>query len=243
MKRNAIFMWAYISFIGISVLLRIFISYTLWNPIVIAITFSSMFFAIEDLFSLLYQTLKSSNDISKKFIKEMRDKRKEALLFFVKLEEIARNYKGTKYDMTELKEFSEGPQKRIQDTLEILNEYEQFNSKERGKEKKLKRCANVFAFIGFLLLFCSLILSTIIPVSALIQEFITVLSFTIILSTQQLKNIFRKKLDEENKQTQKTLEVIFEDSNGWISLKEKLEDMEKWIQENSVVTKELDELK
>ena len=91
MKRNNIFMWAYISFIGISVALRLLLNYSLWNPIIFAITFSSMFFAIEDFFTLLYQTKRKSCDITDSFVTSARAKKEAALSFFGELDETTKD--------------------------------------------------------------------------------------------------------------------------------------------------------
>lgn len=239
MKRNNIFMWAYITFIGISVALRLFFDYTLWNPIVFAITFSSMFFAIEEFFGLLYQTKKKSCDITESFVTKARAKREDALSFFLKLDESAKKYKDSKYDLSELQEAATIPKSRIEKTLEMISDLEKLNSEDREKEKKFKIAAHIFAYIGFLLLFVSLIVATLITVSPLIQEIITVVSFAIILITQQSNNHFVDKIEEENKRSSELLHRIIEDSDGWLELKNKFEKIIECIEDNISTTEDI----
>lgn len=240
MKRNAIFMWAYITFIGISVILRVILDFTLWNPIIFAITFSSMFFAIEDFFTLLYQTKKKSCDITDDFVTRARTKKEEALSFFLKLDENVEKYKDAEYDLTKLQEKALAPKNRIKKALGIIDDLEKLNSEDREKEKKFKIAAHIFAYIGFLLLFVSLIVATLITVSPLIQEIITVVSFAIILITQQSNNHFLEKIEEENKRNNELLHRIVEESDEWLVIKDNFEVFLERIENNLLNTEDID---
>jgi len=236
LKRNAIFMWAYITFIGISVILRAILDFSLWNPIIFAITFSSMFFAIEDFFTLLYQTKKKSCDITDDFVTRARTKKEEALSFFLKLDESVEKYKDTECDLTKLQEKAITPKNRIKKVLEIIDDLEKLNFEDRKKEKKFKIASYIFAYIGFLLLFVSLIVATLITVSPLIQEIITVVSFAIILITQQSNNHFLEKIEEENKRNNELLHRIVAESDEWLLIKDKLEVLLERIENNLLNT-------
>ena len=236
MKRNAIFMWAYITFIGISVILRVILDFTLWNPIIFAITFSSMFFAIEDFFTLLYQTKKKSCDITDDFVTRARTKKEEALSFFLKLDENVEKYKDTECDLTKLQEKALTPKNRTKKVLEIIDDLEKLNFEDRKKEKKFKIASHIFAYIGFLLLFVSLIVATLITVSPLIQEIITVVSFAIILITQQLNNYFIDKIEKENKENKELLQKIVTESDQWADIKERFEGIIERIEKDEFKT-------
>lgn len=73
MKRNRLFMWAYICFIVIATILRLFTSYVLWQAIVVAVTVSGIFFALEQLFSVLYNKYLAYADTFTLWIAETED--------------------------------------------------------------------------------------------------------------------------------------------------------------------------
>lgn len=236
MKRNTIFIWAYITFIGISIILKFFYDYSLWAPIVIAITFSSMFFSIEDFFSLLYRTQKKSCDITENFVIEAKQKEESVLEFFDVINETYNKYKNSEYDITELQEYSASPKKRTQEVIELITELEKANLKDRKKEKNFKIMSYIFAYIGFLFLFISLIIPTLISISPLIQEIITVISFAIILITQQLNNYFIDKIEKENKENKELLQKIVTESDQWADIKERFEGIIERIEKDEFKT-------
>lgn len=74
MKRNNIFMWAYITFMVLSCIVRSITDFSMWTPIVIAITISSMFFAIEELFSSVSGMYGRLNEIREHGISDIKEK-------------------------------------------------------------------------------------------------------------------------------------------------------------------------
>lgn len=228
-------MWAYITFMGLSVLLRFFIEYEFWNPIVLSITLSSMFFAFEDLFSLLYQTQKKSCDITENFVSNARTKKQEDLSFFLEMDEKIEQYKDIRQNLVELEDLSHSPRKRIEEVLLLIDGLEELNLKDREKEKSFKRVSHIFAYTGFLLLFVSLIGSTLISIPLLIQEIITVVSFAIILITQQINNHFIEKIEMENKENKELLQEMINESDKWVEVKEKFEELIEHIDKDSMV--------
>lgn len=48
MNRNRFFMWAYITFVVVAAILRMCFEFSVWTPIVVAISISSVFFSAED---------------------------------------------------------------------------------------------------------------------------------------------------------------------------------------------------
>lgn len=233
MKRNNIFMWAYITFIGISIILRIFLNYAIWNPIVIAITISSMFFAFEDLFHLLYQTQKKSCDMTENFIFDAKKKKEPAIMFFSKLDNKAAEYEGTRYDLTKLQKQAANEKTRLEEIIELLNQLDELNEKDRKKEKRLKVTSQSFAYAGFLLLFVSMIACTLISVPQIVQEILTVLSFAIILITQQINNIAVDKIQKENKRNSDLMQKFNEEYNEWTKVTDRFNDVIATIEKKS----------
>ena len=218
-------MWAYISFIGISIILRMFLDYAIWNPIVIAITISSMFFACEDLFHLLYQTRKKSCDMTENFIFDAKKKQEPAKMFFSKLDSKAAEYEGTKYDLTNLQNEAANEKTRLEEIYGLLNRLEEFNKKDRKKENRLKVTSQLFAYAGFLLLFVSMIACTLISVPQIIQEILTVLSFAIILITQQINNIAVDKIQKESKRNSDIIHKFNENYEEWTKLTDRFSEV------------------
>lgn len=212
--------------------MRIFIEYTLWDSIVIAITISSVFFAFEDLFHLLYQTQKKSCDITENFIIKVKEKNETAISFFKKLDEKADEYEGSEYDLIDMQTRSIPQKTRIEEILRSIGKIQELNLNDRKKEKRLRRISHIFAYIGFLFLFLSLILFTQIPLPSLIQEIITVFSFAIILVTQQINNHAIKKIEDENKQINDILQKVVEEDEVWVKLKEGFDEFVKHADKN-----------
>lgn len=233
------FMWAYITFIGLSISLRIFFEFEFWNPIVLSITLSSMFFAIEDLFSLFYQTQKNICDSTEYFITNAREKKEEDLLFFKSIDKKIEKYKDTEHKLMKFQEVSQHHTEITEKILEIIDGIEKENFKDRKKEEKYKNLSYFFAYIGFLFLFVSLIATKLILVPQLIQDFITVISFAIILITQQINSLFIVKIEKENKENKELLQKIVAESNRWIELNENLEKIIMKIEENTAETEEI----
>ena len=238
MKRNAIFMWAYITFMGLSIILRLFLEYEFWNPIVLSVTLSSIFFAFEDLFSLLYQTQKNSCDMIENFVKNARHKKQEDLSFFNKYNELIEQFIDKKPTLVAAQKISHKQIKRLEEVLEVIAELEEINLKERKKEKTFNLFSCIFAYIGFLLLFISLIGSTLISIPSLIQEIISVVSFTIILITQQINNMLIEKIERDNKQTKEVWKKIVDDSDQWYEVKENFKETMIRLDNNCVKTEE-----
>lgn len=234
MKRNNIFMWAYISFIIISALLRIFVEFSLWSPIVLAITASSVFFALEDLFASLYHFLKDSLDISNNFALEARKKYDRDMEILAKIDETISLYKDSQYDLSDINSTHEPMRKTLLEIGEIICSVERNNETKRSKLNKHKKAANCFAYFGFLCLFCTLIIASSITVPGIVQEILTVVPFAMILITQQLKSISaeknRKHLNNSKdalKAYARTSEVLAESETKFDYMVSLISDIEK----------------
>lgn len=191
-----------------------------------------MFFAFEDLFHLLYQTQKKSCNITENFIIKAKEKNETAISFFKKLDKKADEYEGSKYDLMDMQIRSIPQKTRIEEILQSIDKLQKLNLNDRKKEKRLRKISHIFAYLGFLLLFLSLILFTQISLPLLAQEIITVFSFTIILVTQQINNYAVKKIEDENKQANDILQKIIEEDEAWIKLKEGFDEFVKHVDNN-----------
>lgn len=81
MDKNRFFMWAYIIFIVTAAILRIHVEFSAWNPIVVGISISSVFFSAEDLcnrISKYYDKYFATNQNVIDKIKEKFEKSRES---------------------------------------------------------------------------------------------------------------------------------------------------------------------
>ncbi len=206
MKRNSIFMWAYITFIAISILVRAHTNFPLWGAIVIAITVSSAFFAIEDFCSSLSKAYKDSLEITENIKSSVLTVAQEDKVYLDKVDETIDKYRNTKYDISDIKA-SHQELRRMEDEIEDLANSMDEDCKRLNKATRIYTCASyVFAFIGFLCLFVILVTYTFFEIPALLQEVVSVISFTIILITQQVCEI----MEDRIKLQQKDSESVFE---------------------------------
>lgn len=195
MKRNNIFMWAYISFIFISGIVRIISDFPLWSSIVLAITISSFIFAFEDFYSTISNMYKDLYNISKNFISETKNKIAEDLVFLHSVRSKTELYKKSKYDIFDIEKSFETLEEKCNCAEKKLKKIETDMNNNFGMYKKYKKLAFICSFMGFLLLFCTLVFTSFVTVPTLLQEIITVFSFAIILSTQQFKVLAYKRIE------------------------------------------------
>ena len=205
MKRNTIFMWSYISFVFICTISRLFFNFSLWNSVVLSITISSMFFSIEDLCRSLSMSLKRSLDIAEPLVSDVTESIDKDLLFFSKADGVMNKYTETKFDFGEMREMFRGAKARAEKIKEDVNALCKKSIKDRKSEKGYENAADVFAYLGFLCLFCTLIITSFIAVHELFQQILTVTSFTIILITQQLNISTSERIAKEDEESQGVL--------------------------------------
>lgn len=207
MKRNNIFMWAYISFIVICSILRICINFFLWTPIVLAITVSSLLFAFEDLFTSIAKAITDSMNITVDFTTEARKKLKKDFDFFDKLDEKVTLHKNEEPDLIKLQASLESVRTSLSEMEQIIEKLEQDTKDDKCSLKKYRKAANVFTYLGFLLLFCVMVFASFIHIPLIIQEILTVVTFAVILITQQIYYKQLEKINDERTTSKAALEA------------------------------------
>lgn len=205
MKKNNVFMWAYITAIYICVLVRAFVDYALWDSIVLAITVSCGFFAVEDFFSVGHSFLKESCDILKNYIIKAKTNSKEDRDFFEKLKKKLVSDPKLEELNADMNNSYESLIALAKNTISNAELVERQIGASRLKMKKYDTIANILAYLGFLCLFCLVFFSPYIFVSDRLQEIITVMSFAIIMATQQLKQHFTLTIKKETEEYQEML--------------------------------------
>lgn len=193
MKRNNMFMLAYIIFIFISLVVRFFFDYEMWAPIISAITIASCMFAVSDIF---YAAATTYSDDAKTFI-PMLDGALQ------KIERIEATYKTNESDITRCREMGSGLAGVLSEWPTMVNETkcELHNIKKTVNRKMTvaKVCNNLvnpLTVIGFLSFFCTITFEPINNLMVSIQDFLTVFAFGIILVTQYFSNYSKEQHNE-----------------------------------------------
>ena len=125
----------YIYIIIFSIILRCFIDYELWGPIVLAVTISSILFAVEDVFRSLSLFLHNLHEIAHTFVNEARRKTTKDLEMLYVLNKKANDYKDCDNHMDQVIEIIEERKKLIDRIIEEINKIE-LDSKEKFKLQK-----------------------------------------------------------------------------------------------------------
>lgn len=86
-----------------------------------------------------------------------------------------------------------------------VDSFEKKIAEKRKLQRECKKYANIMAYLGFLSLFCVLILSSAGTVPVLEQEIMTVLAFGVILVTQQINIHSAKKIKKDIEESEAAL--------------------------------------
>ncbi len=195
MKRNNLFMLAYIIFIIVCMFVRLICDYPMWHTIVSAITISSWFFAVADASSSDAEYLKQQIRIWLQFTEAEKVKAVETL-DWAKAEKQYVTENRDRYDEDLLKEklvilndVIGRMEHRIKDDETVDEELEPNNK----KAQKYERVAEVCTIFGFLTFFCIMSFQTISKLVVSLQDVTTVAAFAIILATQYISEQRRLK--------------------------------------------------
>lgn len=194
MKRNNIFMWAYIVAIIFCMGIKSFIDYSMWKPIVLAVTVSSMFFSLEDLFSSIYRTLEESCNHADRLIFEVTQLLNEEYAVISKIDKKKKMFAESNHTYENTQELYNKLKSPVDKVKSTVENYAQKYTSIKGNLKAYRIITIVFAFLGYLVLFCILFFSQFIQLSTIFQEQLTVLSFAIILITQQINESLTGKI-------------------------------------------------
>ena len=206
MKRNNIFMWAYISFIVICVCVRLFVEFSLWTSIVLAIAISGVFFAIEDLFGTLTGFLDDFIVISQNFTCRAKENINEDLAFISKVKEKTKLLELEGKDISSIHNSFMPIKLKAEEMNSILEMFERKLNKTKRTKNISEKMTLIFAYLGFLCLLSLMILLSYINVPILMQEIVTVFPFAVILITKQVSEWANERLKEEMTNSQEVIE-------------------------------------
>lgn len=201
LKKNNLFMLAYILFLTICICVRIFGEFPMWSTIVSAITISSWFFAIADSNSSDATELRQINSIWLQYTDKEKTKANKILEHI-----LAKKENFIKNDDEKNKQMTQEITSLFDDVIRNMNkikEYDEDVQKElESNEKKANRygkTATVYTILGFLTFFCIMSFKTISDIATGMQDTATVSAFGIILCTQYRSELRREKnkIDEQ----------------------------------------------
>lgn len=214
MNRNNCFMWAYIAFIFTSSIFKLFIDYSLWLPIVLAITFSSILFAVESGCSSIANALGESINIKNGFLDEMAKQKSSRDKFFNKFEHFARRYQNSEYDFTGIGNMLNPVKDAFKNIDELIDDLKKLNEKNKSRKKHWNIAASIFSFMGFFVMFLTLIFAMVFSIPQMAQEIITVVSFGMILITQQINRIETERIRRESELSKNALDNYIDKFGG-----------------------------
>ena len=188
MKRNNLFMLAYIIFIFVSSWLRVVYDYPMWPKLVAAITIASFFLIISDLVYSLIKNTYENMQTETEYIAVIQEE-------FSAMQKYAQEYLKEKVDkIDEIKKV------KIEETIESMDGKLK-SIRERAKNiinycEKYKIVADTFTVLGFLSFFFILVFETVSSFIIRILDLITVLSFGFVLLTQYFSEKHRNDIAE-----------------------------------------------
>ena len=127
------------------------------------------------------------------------------MLFFSKADVIMEKYAGTAHDFGKVRDMFRNSKANAEKIKETSNFILARNEEYREREKKYAKVANILGYMGFLCLFCTLIITSFVTIPNLLQQILTVISFTIILITQQINISTSERIAKENEESQEIL--------------------------------------
>jgi len=206
------FMQAYIFVISIGAIVRFFFDYPMWNALVLAVTVSSAFFAMESMLSTECQSMRETLDIIDFHISEEKKNIGYFIDFHVALSELSYLYMGKSCSPHNMKESIEASFASSKSTLDQMEEDTLMYRKKLASNQKT---SNILAIVGYVLLFSILLFyqhSSIIPL--FVQEIITVLSFISVLcaqlASQCMDESYYKEIDYTKKAVAESQELLKE---------------------------------
>ena len=186
MKKNSIFLLAFIIFVFVCLVVKCFWDYPMWPTIVAAITVASWLFAFSDLFFSSHKSMCKTIVLYEDYPEASyavlaRIKRAvEVRLTQIRGQENSHSL-HTKHD--ELDYYS-SVHKAVIEMEALFQKDQETVEKLKGKTKRYTVYANIFSFLGFLILLCIITFEPVAQYFVQSQDYMTVGAFAVILATQ-----------------------------------------------------------
>lgn len=197
MRRNNIFMGAYIVFVFICFFARLKSEYSAWPSVVSAVAISSAFFAFADFLYIYAQSLRGICDVTNSYISDAREMLDEERWIFLGFRERIRECSLEEFDFSEMTKLIDLVMEENGKTEEWIKENEAATLKKQKEVKRDKAAAAFLTFLGFLLFLCIVVFDTLATACVAIQDTISVFAFGLILVTQYVHTILSEKTQKD----------------------------------------------
>lgn len=198
MKRNSWLMIAYIIFIFISSIIRLFYVFPMWESLVIAVTVSTSLFTYADVFLSLADSLESQIKSRCRLDRDIQEQ--------IAIEKpITEKLYNDAQEITEPREAVEKIKRSVIKLRNLNSEIEEViedNKKScwetRKKINRYNLGGAILSIAGFVLFLCILVYEPLKLFFIKKQDILTVTSFALVLSTQFIRDHFNQMMKHEN---------------------------------------------
>lgn len=199
MKKQDLFLLAYISFIMISVIVHRFGTNPLWESTVAAVTFSSMFLAYADAFMVVSKNLYKVCDTVMNIIIIMKKRIRAEEEAIEEIETMINSVPRDKFDGTKLDCAFFDTKFMHEELKKELTDIESEHKKLLKKAKFSGASSNVAYFLGFLFFLCIMSFYKITEETVELQTIVSVLAFVVVLSTQLYDSCFTTLIEKRER--------------------------------------------
>ena len=227
MKRNNIFMWTYIVAIILCSVYRTSQEISSWSAVVLAVTVSSMFFALEDLLISINQILQESNSYAERYIAEVKSSLDKECDILARVSNKITHVTKSKEKIERIHRMHSSFDESIGKVRSQIQEYEKHINVSNKFIKNYHWFEYMAAFSGFFSIFLIMFFPEKIQVSAVNQEQLTVLSFAVVLITRQINQYVAEKITRNTEAIALLMEQREESINKSIELEETVDNLSK----------------
>lgn len=215
MKKQDIFLLAYIVFIMVCVIVHQFGNYPMWESTVAAVSFSSMFLAYADVFTTVSKGFLKACDTGITTINILNKRIKVEKESIEEISTLISSVPKDKFNLTEMENAFADMKKKHE---ELKSEFSVFEAEHKNLfvgSKRSECLSNVMYFLGFLSFLCIMVFYPITEKTNELQTLVSVLAFVIVLSTQLFDSLLttaiekrKKRAENKNSNLNKKLEEL-----------------------------------
>lgn len=229
MKRNNVFLLSYMAFILLCLLVYANGGFERWGAVVSAVAISSAFISYADFFSVYSKAYATTCSAAEQFIKEREKLICEDIQAVANMRQNINVLKSKGLDVAEEEQRNEQIGRMCNEMKEIVKDFSVKTAKKRIRQKSFKHRAEALMFFAFLSFLCILTFSTLSEFAKVAQDYISVLGFLIVLSSQYVSGIFEDMLQKDQNRHDCAVEThncareqLFELQKKYIELAERV---------------------
>lgn len=224
MKKQDIFLFAYIVFILVCVVVHQSGNYPKWESTVAAVSFSSMFLAYADVFMVVSKGVLKVCDTGISTMNIMNKRLRAEKEALEEISTLISSVPKDKFNISEIEcAFDEMEKKHEELETEFLN-FERDHKKLFYRSKNTGCMSNVMYFLGFFSFLCIMSFYPITDKTNELQTVVSVIAFVIVLSTQLFNSLLATIIDKRRKQAENKNSVFNKKVEELESVKQKVRD-------------------